>query len=143
MYIAFNLICEITFISDAKNSSIPAAFFEIKVENTTSENVKYQVALSVANPYENSKNKAQTNNGYKTLTLFNSGSGEEEIEYKDNKLYINDKEIEDPYGTYVTYDFDKLVIPKDTYYVLGDNRTDSVDSRILGVIPKEKILGKK
>jgi len=71
---------------DAKNSSIPAAFFEIKVENTTSENVKYQIALSVANPYENSKNKAQTNNGYKTLTLFNSGAGEEEIEYGDLTL---------------------------------------------------------
>lgn len=65
----------------------------------------------------------------------------ETIEYKDNKLYINEKEIEDPYGTGTTYDFDKIIIPKDMYYVLGDNRTDSVDSRILGTIPKDKILG--
>lgn len=65
----------------------------------------------------------------------------ETIEYKDNKLYINDKEIEDPYGSQVTYDFEKIEIPEDTYYVLGDNRTDSVDSRILGVIPRSDILG--
>jgi len=66
----------------------------------------------------------------------------ETIEYKDDKLYINDKEVDDPYGSHVTYDFEKIEIPEDTYYVLGDNRTDSVDSRILGVINKNDILGK-
>lgn len=65
----------------------------------------------------------------------------ETIQYKDNKLYINDKELEDPYGSEVTYDFEKIEIPKNNYYVLGDNRTDSVDSRILGVISQENILG--
>ena len=65
----------------------------------------------------------------------------ETIEYKDNKLYINGNEIDDPYGTYVTYDFDKVKIPKGSYYVLGDNRTDSVDSRIIGLIDKKDILG--
>ena len=63
------------------------------------------------------------------------------IEYKDNKLYINGEELEDPYGNEVTYDIDKVEIPKDTYYVLGDNRTDSVDSRIIGVVSKNDILG--
>ena len=71
---------------DAKNSSLPAAFFEIEVENTSNENIKYQLALSVANPYEKSINKADTKNGYKTLTLFNSGVGEEAIEYGDLTL---------------------------------------------------------
>lgn len=65
----------------------------------------------------------------------------ETIEYKDNKLYINDKEIEDPYPSQVTSDIEKQIIPNNTYYVLGDNRTDSVDSRILGPIDKDKILG--
>lgn len=65
----------------------------------------------------------------------------ETIEYKDNKLYINGNEIDDPYGTYVTYDFEKVEISKDSYYVLGDNRTDSVDSRIIGLIDKKDILG--
>lgn len=66
----------------------------------------------------------------------------ETIEYKNNKLYINDKEIKDSYGTYETYDFEKIEIPEGYYFVLGDNRTDSIDSRILGVISDDAILGK-
>lgn len=63
------------------------------------------------------------------------------IEYKYNKLYINDKEVEDPYPSQITGDIERQLIPENTYYVLGDNRTDSVDSRILGPIDKNKILG--
>lgn len=66
----------------------------------------------------------------------------ETIEYKNNKLYINGKFVKDSHGSDITYDFDLVEIPDDSYYVLGDNRTDSVDSRILGVIPKKEILGK-
>lgn len=65
----------------------------------------------------------------------------ETIEYKDNELYIDGKKIEDPYGKEVTYDFEEVVISEDSYYVLGDNRTDSVDSRMLGTISKKDILG--
>lgn len=65
----------------------------------------------------------------------------ETIEYKDNKLYINNVEVDDPYPSQKTDYIEKQIIPDDTYYVLGDNRTDSVDSRILGPINKDKILG--
>jgi signal peptidase I len=34
------------------------------------------------------------------------------------------------------------IIPENTYLVLGDNRTDSMDSRDIGVIKKEDIMGK-
>lgn len=65
----------------------------------------------------------------------------ETIEYKDNKLYINDKEIVDDYNNGGTEDFEKLVIPDNMYFVLGDNCNDSVDSRIIGSVSKNKILG--
>lgn len=68
---------------DSKNSSIPAAFFEFEVENTTQENIIYQIALSVANPYEKSRNKASASRGFRTLTLFNSGVDKNDIEYGD------------------------------------------------------------
>ncbi len=68
---------------DAKNSSIPAAFFEIEVENTTDENIKYQIALSVANPYEKSKNKAERADGHTALSLYNSGDGTDDVKYGD------------------------------------------------------------
>lgn len=65
----------------------------------------------------------------------------ETISYHDNKLYINGKEVSDNHSNEITYDFEEVKIPDGEYYVLGDNRTDSVDSRILGTIPKNEILG--
>ena len=66
----------------------------------------------------------------------------EEVEYKNNKLYINGKQIKDKYGTYPTGDTKKVKLGKDEYYVLGDNRTNSTDSRVLGPIKKKDIMGK-
>lgn len=65
----------------------------------------------------------------------------EEVEYKDNKLYINGKLVKDKYGNGDTNDF-KVVVPKDSYFVLGDNREDSLDSRYYGAFNKKKVLGK-
>jgi uncharacterized protein (DUF608 family) len=68
---------------DSKNSSIPAAFFEVEVENTTAESIKYQVALTVANPYEKSHNKAETSDGVRYVSLFNSGVDQTDVSYGD------------------------------------------------------------
>lgn len=38
--------------------------------------------------------------------------------------------------------FGPLVIPKDSYFFLGDNRPVTADSRTFGVIPKDKIVGR-
>ena len=65
----------------------------------------------------------------------------EEIEYKDNKLYINGKLIKDKYGKGKTNDF-KVKVDKNSYFVLGDNREDSLDSRYYGAFNKKSILGK-
>lgn len=65
----------------------------------------------------------------------------ETIEYKGNKLYINDKEITDNYGNTKTADIEKQQIPEDMYFVLGDNRIDSLDSEELGPFSKNNILG--
>ncbi len=40
------------------------------------------------------------------------------------------------------YNFSKIKLPKDTYFVLGDNRDNSEDSRFWGTVHKEKIIGK-
>ena len=69
----------------------------------------------------------------------------EKVKYVDSTLYINDKEIEEPFlpqGT-VTHDFAlEFEIPKNCYFVMGDNRMISYDSRSLGCFDKSKIDGK-
>lgn len=71
----------------------------------------------------------------------------DKIEYKNNKLYVNGKYVEEKFGHKRTNDFtlDELknkTVPKNTYFVLGDNRTNSIDSRIIGFIPRNRIVGK-
>ncbi len=64
----------------------------------------------------------------------------ETILYKDNKLYINNEEIKDVQTGYRTSDF-SYVVGEDAYFVLGDNRVDSLDSRIFGEVSKDNIDG--
>ncbi|MBE6182895.1 signal peptidase I [Bacillus ginsengihumi] len=84
------------------------------------------------------------------------------IEYKNDTLYINGKAYKEPYlapykkmykeqygnNTLLTENF-KLkdvigrdTVPKGTVFVLGDNRRNSRDSRMIGVVPMDKIIGK-
>ncbi len=65
----------------------------------------------------------------------------ETVEIKDNEIYINDKKIEDKYGYGVTYNIDKVTLKKDEYFILGDNRKISLDSRVFGTIHKDEIKG--
>lgn len=74
----------------------------------------------------------------------------EHIKYVDGNLYINDEISNDKFNlNQITDNFDlkKLgfdVIPDNMYLVLGDNRTNSLDSRStkVGLIKKEDIIGK-
>lgn len=71
----------------------------------------------------------------------------EHIEYSENKLYINGEYIEENFIDTTTNDFELEdisydVIPEDKYFVLGDNRNNSTDSRVFGLIDKEDIMGK-
>lgn len=68
---------------DEDNSSIPAAFFEIEVNNTTDTEIEYRIALSVANPYEESLNKVEEINGRRILKLVNAGADKSDIKYGD------------------------------------------------------------
>jgi signal peptidase I len=39
-------------------------------------------------------------------------------------------------------DYDQLTVPADQYFVLGDNRGGSVDSRVFGTVPRRDFVGK-
>jgi signal peptidase I len=69
------------------------------------------------------------------------GLPNETIEYNNNQLYVNGKLVEQHYEVKPTEDF--IVKTGDNeYFVLGDNRMVSKDSRMLGNFKEEDIVGR-
>lgn len=74
------------------------------------------------------------------------GFPSEHIRYQDNKLYVNGTLVEENFINTTTNDFDLTelgykVIPEGYYFVMGDNRNNSTDSRVIGLIKQEDIIG--
>ncbi|MBQ7031421.1 MAG: signal peptidase I [Bacilli bacterium] len=65
----------------------------------------------------------------------------ETIRYRNNTLYINDKVLEDVYAYGDTGNFQEITLGEDEYFLMGDNRAISLDSRALGIIKKQEIEG--
>lgn len=70
----------------------------------------------------------------------------EHIEYKENNLYVNKSIVTESFLHDKTRNFKLetlgyMSIPGDKYFVVGDNRGNSTDSRALGLIDKKNILG--
>lgn len=65
----------------------------------------------------------------------------ETIEYTNGTLFINGKKQKDDFGSGVTEDIPKTTLKDDEYFVMGDNREWSKDSRIIGPIKEEEIKG--
>jgi len=76
----------------------------------------------------------------------------EKVEIIDKKIYINDRLIDDPWGHFQKKglagylermeNFGPVVVPKDSLFVLGDNRDNSEDSRFWGFLHVNAVLGK-
>lgn len=69
----------------------------------------------------------------------------ETIEIVEGRVYINDYLLEEPYIKTVWHDNrPKITIPPGEYFVMGDNRDNSLDSRnpTVGLVPSNLIIGK-
>ncbi len=73
----------------------------------------------------------------------------EHLEIKDNHVYINDERLAEPYlaESVETHaesgmDYQNVTLGEDEYFVLGDNRAVSKDSRKIGPVKADQILGK-
>jgi signal peptidase I len=70
----------------------------------------------------------------------------EKLEIEDGKIIINGKRLEEPYipPQYISHDStaEPVMIPTDNYFVVGDNRNYSSDSRSWGTVPRNLIYGK-
>lgn len=65
----------------------------------------------------------------------------ETIEIINNNVYIDGKKIDDIYGSGESSDYSKRKLEKNEYFVLGDNRENSMDSRTIGPIKDTQIEG--
>src|SRR5262244_3861351 len=83
----------------------------------------------------------------------------EKVELKDKKVYINVKALDEPYVHFLqppgqssefhevtSFDvrerYGPVTVPTDHYFVMGDNRDNSQDSRYWGFLPRENVKGK-
>ncbi|ONI44573.1 signal peptidase I [Candidatus Epulonipiscium fishelsonii] len=67
--------------------------------------------------------------------------------YKDGKIFINDKAIDNLNNQYIRDRGDikyPFIVPENVYFILGDNINESMDSRYqrIGCIKKKDIIGK-
>ena len=76
------------------------------------------------------------------------GVGGDSVYFKDGAVYVNGTKLQEPYlptGT-PTYACGKvqeqlITCGKDQFFLLGDNRMNSADSRVYGPVPRQNILG--
>lgn len=66
------------------------------------------------------------------------------IQITNNQVLINDAPLDEPYlaPDLSMRDFGPEVVPTDSYFVMGDNRNSSRDSRVFGAIERGRIVGR-
>lgn len=66
------------------------------------------------------------------------------LSIKDGYLYVNNIKYDDLLIEEIGILKDNITLKKDEYFVLGDNRNESIDSRYeeIGIIKKKEIIGK-
>jgi signal peptidase I len=65
------------------------------------------------------------------------------VEIRNGHLYINNNSIEELYiNGQPSGDYGPEVVPEGSYFVLGDNRNNSEDSRAFGFLKREQVVGR-
>lgn len=67
------------------------------------------------------------------------------LQTKSGKVYVNGRELEEPYlakGTETLDIDDPVTVPEGRIWVMGDNRGDSQDSRVFGPVAQDTVVGR-
>lgn len=63
----------------------------------------------------------------------------------DGHVYVGSRQLVEPYvdpACHGTADFAPVTVPAGRYFMMGDNRCDSFDSRMFGTIPRSSVVGR-
>ncbi len=64
------------------------------------------------------------------------------VSIRDNTVYVNGEEVEEDYAYGETSNYEEITLDDDEYFILGDNRPISKDSRYFGPVKEDEIIGK-
>ncbi len=63
------------------------------------------------------------------------------VEGRGGLVFVNGHQLTETYVSGPTTDFPRAVVPRDSYYLLGDNRGNSADSRVWGSVKRSEVIG--
>jgi len=67
----------------------------------------------------------------------------DKVEVRDGNLYLNDIAQKNyVFDKNINYSTGPFIVPKESLWVMGDNRNNSMDSHIWGFLPYKKVIGK-
>ena len=70
------------------------------------------------------------------------GISGDQLKVSNGKLFRNNELVEESWiKEPIKYEMEQVIIPKDTVWVLGDNRNNSLDSHLWGPLPEKNIIG--
>jgi signal peptidase I len=120
-----------------KRGDIIVFIDELEVNNTIPARIKRL--------YEDMLSKIRQKDGHLRLVKRVIGLPGDEINIEDGYVFVNGERLEEKYLSVPTnaksLDY-PLIVGEDSYFVLGDNRTVSLDSRDFGSVSIEKIEGR-